>query len=212
MQHSNTRARFVRAVISGGLTAASLICGPADTKPAADAHVSLPAQPEAITSGTYRIGAGDILQINVLKEPDASVAGAVVRSDGIISIPVLKDVSVAGLTPKELERMLTQKFSQFIRDPDVTVVVKEIHSEMVYLIGAVRKEGPIALKGPLTVLQAVAQAGGLTDYAKRNRIYILRVENDRQVRMPFDYSAVVKGAQMQQNITLRPGDTIVVPQ
>ncbi len=160
----------------------------------------------------YRIGPGDVLQVNVLKEPDASVAAAVVRSDGIISIPMLKDVSVAGLTPKELEKLLTEKLGRFIREPDVTVVVKEIHSELIYLIGAVRKEGAIPLRGPLTVLQAVAEAGGLTDYARRSKIYILRVENAKQIRIPFDYSAVVKGGQMHENILLRPGDTIVVPQ
>lgn len=189
----------------------ALLCAFADdSKKHPESHLT---QPGLGAPGlSYRIGAGDILQINVMKEPDASVAAAAVRSDGVISLPYLKDVQVAGLTPKELEIALTERLARYIREPDVTVVVKEIHSEMVYLIGAVRKEGAVRLNGPLTVLQAVANAGGLTDYAKRNKIYILRQENSKQIRIPFDYSAVVKGERIQENIVLRPGDTIVVPQ
>jgi polysaccharide export outer membrane protein len=179
--------------------------GPGTAKPNSDAAAPIPPP-------GFRIGPGDVLQISVLKEPDASVPAVVVRSDGIISLPLLKEVPVVGLSPRELEQLLTRKFSEVIRDPDVTVLIKEIHSEKVYVIGAVRKEGPILLQTPLTVLQAVAEAGGLTDYAKRNRIYILRLDNSRQVRIPFDYQSVIKGERTDQNIALRPGDTVVVPQ
>jgi polysaccharide export outer membrane protein len=91
------------------------------------------------------------------------------------------------------------------------VTVREIHSQRVYVIGEVRREGAIRLTGPLTVLQTLAEAGGLTDYAKRKKIYILRVQNGRQIRLPFDYDAVLRGERVEQNITLLPGDTLVVP-
>jgi polysaccharide export outer membrane protein len=161
---------------------------------------------------SYVIGPGDILQVNVWKEPEASMPSVVVRSDGVISLPLIKEIPVAGMTPRELEQLITQKLARLIRDADVTVLVKEIHSEKIYVVGAVKKEGPITLQGPLTVVQAIAESGGFTDYAKRNKIYILRLQHGKQVRFPFDYSAVIRGQRPEQNITLAPGDSIVVPQ
>ena len=164
-------------------------------------------------SGTgYVIGSGDILQINVWHEPEASVSSTVVRTDGLISLPLIKEIQAAGFTPAELEKLLTERLSKQIRNADVTVLVKEIHSEKIYLIGALKKEAQLVLKSQITVLQAIAEAGGLTDYAKRNKIYVLRQENSKQLRFPFDYSAVIRGEHMEQNIILKPGDTIVVPQ
>jgi len=171
------------------------------------------ADPQAAqTASHYVIGAGDVLAINVWKEPEASLQSVVVRPDGFISMPMVKEVEAAGLTPIELEKQLSLKFAHFFRGADVSVIVKEVHSEKVYLIGAVKKEGPITIKGPLTVLQAVAEAGGLTDYAKRGKIYILRRDNGKEVRLPFDYTAVIQGKHSEENITLQPGDTVVVPQ
>jgi polysaccharide biosynthesis/export protein len=158
----------------------------------------------------YVIGAGDVLQISVWKEPDASVPSVVVRSDGAISIPLIREVHAAGLTPRQLEEALGEKFNQIIRDADVTVLVKEIHSEKIYMLGAVKKEGPISMTAPMTVLQAIAEAGGLTDYAKRNKVYVLRNDSTKQIKIPCDYDAAMKG-NPQFNIQLKPGDTIVVP-
>jgi polysaccharide export outer membrane protein len=160
----------------------------------------------------YRIGAGDVLQISVWKEPDASVPQIVVRADGKITLPLIKEVQVAGLTPPEAEKLLMQRFEKFIRGVDVTVIVREVNSWRVYMVGAVRGVGPIPLRSRLTVLQALTLAGGLTDYAKRKQIYILRNEDGRQVRLNFNYEAVIRGEQMEQNIVLQPDDTIVVPQ
>jgi polysaccharide export outer membrane protein len=160
----------------------------------------------------YVIGAGDVLTINVWKEPEASVLAAAVRPDGMISVPIVKDVQAAGLTPLELQAALADKFAKFFRGADVSVIVKEIHSQKVYVIGAVRKEGPVDMKAPLTVLQAVAEAGGLNDYARRSKIYILRKSNGKEIRLPFDYSAVIRGSHGEQNVTLEVGDTVVVPQ
>jgi polysaccharide export outer membrane protein len=163
-------------------------------------------------SHSYVIGPGDVLQIIVAKEPEASAPVVVVRSDGMISLPLLKEVSAAGLTPRELEKLITQSLSKLIRDADVTVLVKEIHSEKIYMIGALRREGPIVMAGPMTVLQAISEAGGFTDYAKRSRIYVLRQDHGKQMRYPFDYNAVIRGDHPEENITLQPGDSVVVPQ
>jgi polysaccharide export outer membrane protein len=173
--------------------------------PAAEAKVET-----AVPEG-YRIGAGDVIGIGVWKEPDASVAEAVVRADGKITMPLIKEVEVVGLTPTELEKKLTEKLSELINGADVTVVVRQITSRKAYLIGAVKKEGPILLHGPLTVMQAISEAGGLTDYAKPSKIYVLRTQNGKQVRLPFDYKAAIRGERPEQNIQILPGDSIVVP-
>jgi polysaccharide export outer membrane protein len=159
----------------------------------------------------YRIGAGDSLQILVWKEPDASVPTAVVRPDGKITLPMIREVEVAGLTPVELEKSLTEKLAKFIRAADVTVIVKGISGQRIYMAGAVRREGPVILESAMTVLQAINIAGGLTDYAKKKKIYILRNENGRPVKLPFDYQAVINGDRPELNILLRPNDMIVVP-
>jgi polysaccharide export outer membrane protein len=171
---------------------------------------SIPTKDARVPPG-YRIGPGDVLQIAVWKEPDASVASVVVRADGKISVPLVKEVAVAGMTPAEAETMLAAKLSQFIHGADVTVVPKEIHSQKVYLLGGVKKEGPLILEAPTTVLQAITEAGGLTEEAKPKKIYVLRKENGQQVRFPFNYNAVIKGERMEQNIILRPEDLVVVP-
>lgn len=166
---------------------------------------------QATAPADYRIGAGDVLQILVWKEPDASVPSVVVRADGIITVPLIKEINVSGLTPQELEKLLVERLSKFIREVDVTVIPREIVSQKVYLMGAVRKEGPVPIQSAMTVLQALNAAGGLTEYAKRKKIYVLRKENGKQVRLPFDYQAVLRGERIEQNILVRPEDTIVVP-
>jgi polysaccharide export outer membrane protein len=172
-----------------------------------------PPSPEAaVVPASYRIGAGDILQITVWKEPDASVPSIVVRPDGKISLPVIKEVDVVGLTPAQLETQLTQRLDRFIHGAEVTVVVREIRSKKVYMVGAVRHEGPVRLDSPITVLQAINEAGGLTEYAKRKKIYVLRNENGQPQRLPLDYDAVLRGERSELNVLLQPGDTIVVPQ
>ncbi len=168
------------------------------------------AAPVAVRGG-YIIGAGDLLQITVFKEPEASIPQVVVQLDGVITLPMVKDVHAGGLTTAELEELLGKQYSRFIRDAEVSVIVKEINSKKIYLIGAVRKEGALALKAPITILQAIAESGGLTDYAKRSKIYILRKVDGKPIRIPFDYQIAIKGEQMEQNILLRADDTIVIP-
>lgn len=159
----------------------------------------------------YRIGPGDVLQIEVWKEPDVSTPSVTVRPDGRVSLPMVGEVRVSDLMPAELEAILVEKLGVMIRNARVTVTVRDANSHKVYLIGEVRREGAIRMAGPMTVLQALAEAGGISDYAKRKQIYILRVTGGRQVRLPFDYEAVVKGQKVEQNVKLLPGDTVVVP-
>jgi polysaccharide export outer membrane protein len=158
----------------------------------------------------YRIGAGDALQIAVWKEPEAS-ANVVVRPDGMISTPLIKEIQVAGLTPTQAETMITEKLVKTIQEPDVTVVVTGINSKKIYAIGAVKKEGPIPYTYSMTVMQAIAEAGGLTDYAKRKKIYVLRNENGKESKFIFAYDEVLRGNRMELNIIMLPGDTLVVP-
>jgi polysaccharide export outer membrane protein len=159
----------------------------------------------------YLIGAGDVVQVSVWGEQSASVPSAVVRPDGKISMPLLKEVAVAGLTPSQAEKSIADQLDQFIKGANVTVVVSQINSKKIYLLGAVKKEGTISFTYKMTVMQALSEAGGLTDYAKRKKIYVIRIENGKEYKLPFDYNAVVKGERMELNIPLEPGDTIVVP-
>jgi polysaccharide export outer membrane protein len=195
----------------GGLPAAGQKPRNAKEKPATSvaggSTAGLASAPE-----DYRIGVDDILQITVWKEPEASVPTIAVRPDGKISLPFVKEVVAAGRTPLELEADLTAKFKPFLRGAEVTVLVREIRSKKVYIIGAVGKPGAIGWNSSLTVLQALAEGGGITEYAKKKKIYILRKAGGRQVRLTFNYEAVIKGEKMEQNITLLPEDTIVVPQ
>jgi polysaccharide biosynthesis/export protein len=159
----------------------------------------------------YEIGAGDVLHISVWKEPDASVQSTVVRPDGKISMPLLKEVPVVGLKIVEAERLITQELAKFITAPDVTVVIAAINSKKIYVTGAVKKEGTIPYTYRMTVLQALSEAGGLTDYAKRKKIYVLHNESGRQFLFPFDYDAALKGQRTELNRFLSSGDTVVVP-
>lgn len=159
----------------------------------------------------YFIGAGDVVQVSVWGEQSASVPSAVVRPDGKISMPLLKEVAISGLTPTQAGKTIAEQLDQYIKGANVTVVVSQINSKKIYLLGAVKKEGTISYTYRMTVMQALSEAGGLTDYAKRKKIYIIRIGGKKEDRLPFDYDAVVKGGRSETNITLEPGDTIVVP-
>jgi polysaccharide biosynthesis/export protein len=190
--------------------------GASGANPAAKAASSEPdGNHSAIPRGVpddYKIGAGDVLEINVWKEPDASVRGVVVRPDGKISMALIKEVYVVGLTPIQLEKLIADELTKVMNlPPDVTVIVTGINSKKIYVIGKVKKEGPISYTYRMTVMQALSEAGGITDYAKKNKIYVLRNDNGREFRFPFDYSAALKGQKMELNVPLEPGDQIVVP-
>jgi polysaccharide export outer membrane protein len=172
-----------------------------------------PAGPEAAenssTPSDYVIGADDVLKISVWKEPDLSET-LPVRPDGKISMPLLNDVAAAGLTPLQLKDSLTEKLKKYIADPRVTVVVTAMNSRRVFVTGEVLHSGPMPLLPHMTMLQALS-AAGFTQFANLKAIYLLRTENGKQTKLPFNYKEVVKGNHPEQNIVLKPGDTLVVP-
>jgi polysaccharide export outer membrane protein len=163
-------------------------------------------------SDEYLIGSGDTLQVAVFKDPDLSVPTVVVRPDGRITLPLVKEIAVAGMTERQAEAAIGAAMSKFVTDPVVTVVVTLPTSKKVYMVGAVRKEGILSYTYGMTVMQAISEAGGLNDYAKKTKIYVLRTENGREYRLEFNYKEVLKGERMEQNIMLLPGDTVVIPQ
>ena len=157
----------------------------------------------------YVIGPEDVLHIAVWKEADLT-ATLPVRPDGKISLPLLDDVQASGLTPKQLAASVTEKLKKYIADPRVTVVVTQINSKRIYLVGEVLHAGATPMLPNMTVLQALSSAG-LNQFANTKRIYLLRTENGKQQKLPVDYRKLVKGEQIEQNYLLQPGDTIVVP-
>ena len=157
----------------------------------------------------YVIGIDDILHIAVWKEPDLTTT-LPVRSDGMISLPLLNDVQAAGLAPMELAALLTQKLKKYVANPNVTVLVTQTNSQRIYVIGEVLRTGPMSLVHNMTVLQALATAG-FTQFANTKGIYVLRVDSSQEKKFPFNYKQVIKGEAASQNIFLQPGDTIVVP-
>lgn len=173
-----------------------------DAAPKADPPA--PTQPPS----DYRVGAEDELTISVWHEPEFSQP-VTVRSDGMITLPLLNDIPVSGLTTEELQSLLTEKLKTLINDPQVTVMVKAIHSRKVFLIGNVAKQGTYGLTGKKTVLELIAEAGGLGPFAKTRSIYVLRKENGKEVHLPFNYKKALAGK--GENPELKPGDMVVVP-
>jgi polysaccharide biosynthesis/export protein len=188
------------------------------SKPAEKSNAKAPA-PVGAKSGVpenspadldaYRIGLADQLMISVWKEPEMSLT-VVVRPDGMITMPLVNDLHVVGLKPSELQQILIDKLKPFLSEPQVTVIVQGIRSRKVYLVGNVSKQGSYQLDGGETVLQLLAASGGVGPFAKADSIYILRTENNKQVRIPFQYKKALKG-KVKEDILLLPGDVIVVP-
>ncbi len=177
-------------------------------EPATPAQAPAPAGPPAI-SGNYVIGPEDSLQVTVWKEANLS-ATLPVRPDAKISLPLVGDITAAGFTPMQLAADITTRLKQFVTDPVVDVSVLAVNSKHVFLIGEVGHVGPLAITPGMTILQAIATAGGLTPYANKKKIYILRGDPGKQQKISFDYTKALKKGDMQ-GVSLVPGDTIVVP-
>jgi polysaccharide biosynthesis/export protein len=158
----------------------------------------------------YVIGPQDVLDISVWKEPELTRA-VPVRPDGKISMPLLNDVQAEGRTPLQLAADITTGLKKFVTDPQVTVIVTTINSQRVFILGEVNHAGAYPLLPNMTVLQALSSAGGFTIYANLKKIYLLRVEEGKQVKHPFNYKDVLAGKASDQNISVKAGDTIVVP-
>ena len=180
------------------------------------AQSPVPAMPDetvkksATADPNYVIGAQDVLDINVWKEPDVSRT-VPVRPDGKISLPLLNDVQAAGLTPAQLAAQVTDSLKKYVTNPQVTVIVTVINSQRVYILGEVTRPGAFPLLPGMSVLQALSSAGGFTQFAKVKSIFVRRVENGKESKYPFNYREVISGKKPEQDILLKAGDTIVVP-
>ena len=175
------------------------------------------AQPEvrqgisAVDNKTYVIGESDVLDVDVWKEKEISRA-IPVRPDGKISLPLIGEIQASGMTPLQLQDDITRRLKGFLANPEVTVIVTDPRSHHFNVVGQVAKPGTFPLIESMTVLDAIASTGGFRDFAKQTKIYVLRLMPDgTRARLPFNYKDAIKGKNLQNNVTLKPGDTIVVP-
>jgi polysaccharide export outer membrane protein len=182
-------------------------------KPTRPASAPVPGSPTAgvVVSSDFVVGAEDVLGVMFWREADLS-GDVVVRSDGRITLPLIGDIAAAGQTPAALREQIQAAATKYLTDPNVTVMVKQINSRKVFITGQIGQPGSYPLTGPRTVMQLISLAGGLTQYAKSDAISILRQEQGRTRAMNFNYRDVAMGKNVQQNIQLQPGDTIVVPE
>jgi polysaccharide export outer membrane protein len=157
----------------------------------------------------FQIGPEDILDISVWKNPELSRT-VPVRPDGKVSLPLVNDIQAAGLTPSTLREQVTERLAEFIPSPEVSVMVREVHSRKVAVVGAVKTPGRFELKSPMTVLEVIALAQGFTDFASRDRIVVLRQSGTTTTRVPFNYRKIADGVD-QDNFYVQPGDVVVVP-
>jgi polysaccharide biosynthesis/export protein len=163
----------------------------------------------AAESAEYQIGPEDVLDISVWKNPELS-RKVPVRPDGKVSLPLVNDIQAAGLTPSELRKQLTTRLAEFVPTPEVAVIVQEVQSLKVAVVGAVKTPGRFMLRSPATVLECIALAQGLTEFASRERIVVLRQNGATTIRIPFNYRKVADGSD-QDNFFVKAGDIIVVP-
>ena len=159
----------------------------------------------------FVIGLEDILAVNVWREPELSVKEVPVRPDGKISLPLVGDVQASGMTTKQLQERITEKLKEFVAAPTVTVAVLKIGSQYVSIVGQVAKPGVYYLGSPITVLELLARAGGISEYGNKKRIAIVRKEGQQTKHLSFNFKDVAKGINLQQNIVLKNGDVVIVP-
>jgi polysaccharide export outer membrane protein len=191
------------SLLAAAVLASALFCPAQDKMPAAK-DAAKPVVPD-----TYIIGASDNISVTVFKEPTLS-SSLLVRPDGMISMPLLGDVMAAGKTTTQLADEITVKLKKYIQDPNVTVVLGQVNSKRIYLLGEVAKPGPVEMTPGMTFLQAIATAGGLTQFANSKKIYILRSDGEKHQKISVQYKRALKG-DSSLNLELDPGDTIVVP-
>jgi polysaccharide export outer membrane protein len=218
-------AAVAAVLLTGGAASAQELAATATPAPAAASEVAAPAAgvPAAVTKPAataaetailndardYKIGPEDLLDISVWKNPELSRT-VPVRPDGKVSLPLVNDIQASGLTPTALRQQLIERLSEFIPAPEVAVIVREVHSMKVAVVGSVKTPGRYELKSAATVLEMIALAQGFTDFAARDRVVVLRQENGETKRIPFNYRKVAAGDE-QSNLVVQPGDIIVVP-
>jgi polysaccharide export outer membrane protein len=171
--------------------------------------VNLQERPATPVGPDFRIGPGDVLRVSVWEEPQITTSSIVVRPDGKISIPLVSDVMVAGMTPETAEKLLTDDLVKFVKHPRVTVIVEEIHSRIVYVTGEVQRPGAYPMVGSMNVVQLISRAGGTTEFAKKKDVYVLHQDSSQRIKV--NYQLVLEGKHLEENIGLSPGDTVVVP-
>jgi polysaccharide biosynthesis/export protein len=195
-------------------SATLLALGACSLMPGAKSPVQNEAEPQTATQNTvgptYIIQPGDVLDISVWKEKDLE-RELTLRPDGGLDFPLVGEIIAAGKTVEQLQKELTTKLSKYVPDPVVTVSIKQSLGNRIYVIGKVSKPGDYAANRNLDVMQALSMAGGLTPYASVNDIKILRREHGELKAIPFKYSNVEKGENLEQNIMLHGGDVVVVP-
>lgn len=196
---------MIRRLIVAALVTMTMTLGAAAEEPG-----KAPAPPPSPEQGTYRIGPEDLLDVAVWN--NTAISRTVpVRPDGRISLPLLNDVQAAGLTAMELRAVLAKKLADYIPTPEVSVIVREVHSFKVSVLGEVKKAGQYELKSRTTVLDVIALAGGFTEFAARARIVILRPNGASVKRVPFNYNKAIAPEAQQDDLFLQPGDVVVVP-
>jgi len=210
------RHPFVFVLVAASLAVAgSRPAGAQDRKPTAQDRrtaSAVPAVRPVDPAANYVIGPDDVLSVVFWRDKDMSCEACVVRPDGKISLPLMNDVQAGGLKPSELGAAVSAMARQYVEDPSVTVVVKEIKSRRVFITGMVEKPGPYPLNGPTTVVQLISLAGGLKEFTDGKKILIMRADKSgRQTAQIFNYQKVLEGKNLDQNIELQPGDTVVVP-
>jgi len=192
------------------LLALSLFAG----APTATGQEQLPVAPTAPSAvalpDDYVVGAEDVLGVVFWREAELS-GDVTVRPDGRVTLPVIGELQAAGLRPEDLKKQIETAAAKYVTEPNVTVVVRTINSRRVFVTGRVTTPGVHLLKGPLTVMQAIALSGGLTEFADAKNIKVLRIVDGKSITLPFNYKDVVRGRKLEQNILLLPGDTVVVP-
>lgn len=205
-------ATVILIAMAGTLWAQGSGTQPADDQlPAPEAAVRSISPAAKNTPDNFVIGSDDVLSINVWKEPEIT-RSIPVRSDGKISLPLVGEIQAAGQTPSQLEKDISGKLRSYISDPQVTVIVQQINSQKFNILGQVQKPGSYSLTQSTTVLDAIAAAGGLRDFAKKKSIYVLRASaKGGTSKIEFNYKAVIDGKHPEQNIKIEPRDTIVVP-
>jgi len=182
----------------------------AETKPAPDARPpAAEAKSAPAEDSEYRIGVEDIIAISVWRDPDLT-REVPVRPDGRISLPLLQDIDAAGKTPRELAQDIQRRLKEFLSNPSVTVIVREVNSLKAYYLGEVLKPGPILLRSPVRLLQGIALAGGLTPYGGRGNVVLYRKTATGEKVIELSYREIVGGRKPEDNLMLEPGDTVVV--
>ena len=211
---ANCRSRNIASLLVVVLAAPAFGQAPKPAPPQTSAPASptpgVVAAPAVTLPPDYVIGPDDLLGIVYWKDKDMTT-DAHVRPDGRIALPLLNEVQAAGLTPEQLREKLTEESRKYMEDPNITVVVRAINSRKVFITGEVNKPGPYPLAGPTSVMQLIAMAGGLREYANSKGIVIMRTENGKPISLKFNYKDVIAGKNLKQNVELKPGDTVVVP-